>query len=113
MEIKKTDLVRLEVQEINLVPLKKMIEQIALAQGRPKWCDGILLYFVGYNMNEKLIEEMTQGIYKWQTLDFAIMEKYERILKDDFNNEFVCYDVSTSQFYQEITNYLKKQLPKN
>ena len=112
MEIVKTKLVKLEIQEINLVAKEKMIEQAVLSQSRPKWCDGFLLMFTGYTNNDRMIEDQINGIYRWQGLDFAIMPKYERYLKDQDNNQTICFDVSHSEFYDAITDYLKKLIHK-
>jgi len=113
MNIKVTGFKSLEIQEILDVSYAEIIDAAALTQHPLKYCNGYLLAISGFDPSEDMKNDESNGIYKFQTVGFTSVEPpiYKPVMsRKGSNAEVSVMDFSQSEFYVEITEYIKKYL---
>lgn len=109
MKIIEKEIKELHIQEVFKSPLKTMIKNSALLGNKLKWCDGFLINIGGFNPFDELLKEQTEGIFRWQILEYTVLENYSAIHEDnELHMDVAVVNVSTSSFYREVVKYIRE-----
>jgi len=73
------------------------------------WCEGMLLNFSHFQTNEKLVMSALEGIDHIATIDYCMVGKHQKKIKnDEFNIEVITIDQSNNKIVTEIAKFIKR-----